>query len=125
MGEREDHRPEPPARHEYSIEDTVEAGIVLRGTEIKSVRAGQVSLADAFAGLIATRPRSSATSRPGGRAASASITSQAQAAPAPGAEIDQLLGRTKARGLTISGSCTTGPRQGQAGAGPRARQAAL
>ena len=37
------------ARHEFTIEDTFEAGIMLRGTEIKSVRAHHVSLADAFA----------------------------------------------------------------------------
>jgi SsrA-binding protein len=37
------------ARHEYSIEDSFEAGIALTGTEIKSVRAGQVSLAEAYA----------------------------------------------------------------------------
>jgi SsrA-binding protein len=37
------------ARHEYSIEDSVEAGLVLTGTEIKSVRAGKVNLADAYA----------------------------------------------------------------------------
>ena len=36
------------ARHEYFIEDTFEAGIVLTGTEIKSVRLGQVSLQDGF-----------------------------------------------------------------------------
>ncbi len=32
------------ARHNYSIEDTYEAGIVLKGAEIKSVRAGRVNL---------------------------------------------------------------------------------
>jgi SsrA-binding protein len=37
------------ARHEYSIEDSFEAGVVLTGTEIKSVRAGKVSLAEAYA----------------------------------------------------------------------------
>ena len=37
------------ARHEYSIDDTVEAGIALSGTEIKSIRAGKVSLTDAYA----------------------------------------------------------------------------
>jgi SsrA-binding protein len=36
------------ARHEYFIEDTVEAGIALTGTEIKSVRAGRVSLGEGF-----------------------------------------------------------------------------
>ncbi len=37
------------ARHEYFIEETVEAGIVLTGTEIKSIRDGRVNLRDAFA----------------------------------------------------------------------------
>jgi len=37
------------ARHEFFIEDSFEAGVVLSGTEIKSVRAGRVSLADAYA----------------------------------------------------------------------------
>lgn len=37
------------ARHEYDIEDSLEAGIVLTGTEIKSVRAGHVQLQDAHA----------------------------------------------------------------------------
>lgn len=36
------------ARHEYFIEDTFEAGLALTGTEIKSVRAGKVQLADGF-----------------------------------------------------------------------------
>ena len=36
------------ARHNYHIEDTVEAGIVLTGSEIKSIRAGRVSLGDAY-----------------------------------------------------------------------------
>ncbi|GAB4469526.1 MAG: SsrA-binding protein SmpB [Anaerolineae bacterium] len=36
------------ARHEYAIEDTLEAGLVLTGTEIKSVRAGHVSLQEAY-----------------------------------------------------------------------------
>ncbi|MEZ0053219.1 SsrA-binding protein [Mycobacterium sp. MAA66] len=37
------------ARHNYSIIDTYEAGIALMGTEVKSLREGQASLADAFA----------------------------------------------------------------------------
>jgi SsrA-binding protein len=37
------------ARHEYAVEETIEAGLVLTGTEIKSIRAGRVSLADAYA----------------------------------------------------------------------------
>jgi SsrA-binding protein len=37
------------ARHEYSILDTYECGVVLMGTEVKSLREGRASLADAFA----------------------------------------------------------------------------
>ncbi len=37
------------ARHDYHVEDTYEAGIVLQGTEVKSLRAGRASLVDAFA----------------------------------------------------------------------------
>jgi len=36
------------ARHEYHIEDTYEAGIALKGTEIKSIRAGRVSLREGY-----------------------------------------------------------------------------
>ena len=36
------------ARYEYEILDTVEAGIELQGTEVKSLRAGNVNLAEAF-----------------------------------------------------------------------------
>lgn len=37
------------ARHDYHIHNTFEAGMVLTGTEVKSLRAGRASLADAFA----------------------------------------------------------------------------
>ncbi|CCQ97978.1 tmRNA-binding protein [[Clostridium] ultunense Esp] len=37
------------ARHDYFIEDTFEAGIVLAGTEVKSIRRGKVNLKDSFA----------------------------------------------------------------------------
>ena len=37
------------AYHDYSIEETVEAGIALTGTEIKSLRAGKINLAQSFA----------------------------------------------------------------------------
>ena len=37
------------ARHDYFFEDTYEAGVVLTGTEIKSVRGGGVNLRDSFA----------------------------------------------------------------------------
>ncbi|MBR2736290.1 MAG: SsrA-binding protein SmpB [Firmicutes bacterium] len=37
------------ARHDYFIEETYEAGIVLTGTEIKSIRAGRISLKESYA----------------------------------------------------------------------------
>lgn len=37
------------ARHDYHIEETMEAGIVLQGTEVKSLRLGRVNLRDSFA----------------------------------------------------------------------------
>src|SRR5689334_19865933 len=37
------------ARHDYAIEDTIEAGIVLTGSEVKSLRKGRCTLTDAFA----------------------------------------------------------------------------
>ena len=38
------------ARHNYIIEETLEAGVVLTGSEVKSLRAGRVSLNEAWAG---------------------------------------------------------------------------
>ncbi len=37
------------ARHDYEILDTVEAGLVLQGTEIKAIREGRANLSDAYA----------------------------------------------------------------------------
>ena len=39
------------ARHDYAIEDVFEAGIVLTGTEVKSLRAGRASLVDGYASV--------------------------------------------------------------------------
>lgn len=41
----------PNAKHNYIISDTIEAGIVLTGTEIKSIRNGRVNLKDSYAGI--------------------------------------------------------------------------
>ncbi len=38
------------ARHEYEIEDRVEAGLVLMGSEVKSLRTGRASIAESYAG---------------------------------------------------------------------------
>lgn len=41
----------PIARHNYTIEDTIETGIVLSGTEIKSIRKGKANLKDSYAAI--------------------------------------------------------------------------
>lgn len=41
----------PTAKHNYTIIDTIESGIVLTGTEIKSIRNGKVNLKDSYAGI--------------------------------------------------------------------------
>ena len=42
----------PTAMHNYFIEDHIEAGIVLSGTEIKSIRAGKVNIKDSYVSII-------------------------------------------------------------------------
>ena len=37
------------ARHEYHIEDTIEAGLVLKGTEVKSIRRGRINVKESYA----------------------------------------------------------------------------
>ena len=92
------------ARHEFSIEDTLEAGIVLRGTEIKSIRAGRVSLADAYARIerdeawivgLHIAPWESADVRFNHE------PKRSRKLLLHRREIDELLGRTKAKGLTL------------------------
>ena len=92
------------ARHDYSIEDTFEAGIVLRGTEIKSVRAHKVSLADAYARIekdeawiigLHIAPWESADVRFNHE------PKRARKLLLHRSEIDTLLGKTLAKGLTI------------------------
>lgn len=92
------------ARHDYSIEDTFEAGIVLRGTEIKSVRAHKVSLADAYARIdrdeawivgLHIAPWESTDLRFNHE------PKRARKLLLHRHQIDELLGKTKAKGLTI------------------------
>src|SRR6185369_5928342 len=91
------------ARHEYSIEDSLEAGIVLSGTEIKSIRAGKVNLADAFARIdkgeawlvgahIAPWEGGNRLNHEPKRDRKLLLHRN---------QIDQLLGRVKAKGLTL------------------------
>lgn len=41
----------PTARHNYTIINTLEAGVVLTGTEIKSIRSGKVNIKDSYAAI--------------------------------------------------------------------------
>ena len=49
MGERKVVAHNRRARRDYQIEETYEAGLVLKGSEVKSIRAGRVSLEEAYA----------------------------------------------------------------------------
>jgi len=39
------------ARHEFFIEDTIEVGIVLKGTEVKSIRQGRINIKESYASI--------------------------------------------------------------------------
>jgi SsrA-binding protein len=91
------------ARHEYSIEDSLEAGIVLSGTEIKSVRAGKVNLANSFARIDkgeAWLVGAHIAPWEGGNRLNHEPKRDRKLLLHRG-QIDQLLGRTKAKGLTL------------------------
>jgi len=49
VGERKTIAVNRQARHDYHVRETYEAGLVLRGTEVKSLRLGKVNLKDSFA----------------------------------------------------------------------------
>ncbi|HET7677335.1 MAG TPA: SsrA-binding protein SmpB [Candidatus Limnocylindrales bacterium] len=91
------------ARHDYSIDETFEAGLVLTGTEIKSVRAGKVNLRDAYARIergeawligadIAVWPGGNRMNHEPKRTRKLLLHR---------AQIDELLGKTRAKGLTV------------------------
>jgi len=91
------------ARHEYTIEDTVDAGLVLTGTEIKAIRAGKVNLAEAYA-----RVERGEAWLIGAHIAPWEGGNRLNHEPRRErklllhrSQIDQLMGRAKAKGLTI------------------------
>ena len=91
------------ARHEFAIDETLEAGLVLTGTEIKSIRAGKVNLADAYA-----RIERGEAWLVGAHVAPWEGGNRFNHEPKRDrklllhrAQIDQLLGKTKAKGLTL------------------------
>ena len=91
------------ARHEFTIDDTFEAGIVLTGTEIKSIRAGKANIANAYARVekgeawlvgadIAPFEQGNRYNHDPKRDRKLLLHRR---------EIDELLGKTKAKGQTI------------------------
>jgi SsrA-binding protein len=91
------------ARYEFSIADTFEAGLVLTGSEIKSIRARKVNLADAYA-----RIEGSEAWLIGAHIAPFEQANRNNHEPKRTrklllhrSQIDELVGRTKAKGLTI------------------------
>ena len=91
------------ARHEYTIDDTFEAGIVLTGTEIKSVRANKVNLTGAYARVeggeawlvgahIAPYEQASRENHEAKRTRKLLLHRS---------EIDEIMGRAKQKGQTI------------------------
>lgn len=91
------------ARHDYTIEETLEAGIALTGTEIKSVREGHVNLQDAYA-----RIERGEAWLVGAHVAPWSGGNRYNHEPRRDrklllhrTQIDQLAGKTRAKGLTL------------------------
>jgi SsrA-binding protein len=91
------------ARHDYSIEDSYEAGLVLTGGEIKSVRAGKVALADSYA-----RPEGSELWLEGVHIAPYEPASYDNPDPKRRrklllhrGELNRLIGKTQEKGLTL------------------------
>ena len=91
------------ARHDYTIDETFEAGLVLTGTEIKSIRAGKVNLSNAYARIerdeawligadIAPWAQGNRYNHEPKRTRKLLLRRS---------EIDELLGRARAKGQTI------------------------
>jgi SsrA-binding protein len=91
------------ARHNFTISDTFEAGLVLTGTEIKSIRAGKANLSDAYARIergeawlvgahIAPFEQGNRYNHEPRRDRKLLLHRR---------EIDQLMGRAAAKGLTV------------------------
>ena len=91
------------ARHDYSVLDTFEAGVMLTGTEVKSLRAGRASLVDGFATIddgevflrnvhIPEYAQGSWTNHEPRRVRKLLLHR---------AEIERLIGKTKESGLTL------------------------
>ena len=92
------------ARHEYFIEDRLEAGLVLEGWEVKSMRAGRAQLAEAYVyvrngeafliGAHLAPLRTASTHRPADPVRTRKLLLHRH-------ELDRLIGATERRGFTV------------------------
>lgn len=91
------------ARHDYHIEESFEAGIILQGSEVKSLRGGKASLQDAYAMVrgeeifllgahIPPYPQASMQNHEPTRPRKLLLKRK---------EIDRLIGKTKEKGLAL------------------------
>ena len=91
------------ARHDYHIEDTYEAGLVLTGTEVKSLRMGRASLVDGYATIDHGEAWLEGVHIP--EYTEGTWTNHAVRRKRKlllhRAEIDRLIGKTKESGLTL------------------------
>jgi SsrA-binding protein len=91
------------ARHDFTIDETFEAGIVLTGTEIKSIRAGKANLTSAYARIEhgeAWLVAAHIAPFEGGNRYNHE-PKRTRKLLLRRSEIDELLGRTRAKGQTI------------------------
>jgi len=91
------------ARHLYHIEETYEAGMVLSGPEVKSLRAGRANLGDAYAAVRDGEAfLMNAHISPYSHADTSSYDpTQPRTLPLHKQEIRRLLGKTREKGLTL------------------------
>ena len=91
------------ARHHYSIEETFEAGLILLGSEVKSLRDGKANLTDSYARIHkgeAFLVNAHVSHYPGANQFNHEPT-RTRKLLLHGREIERLTGKTKERGLTL------------------------
>jgi len=91
------------ARHDYFIEESIEAGLVLTGSEVKSLRAGKANLKDSYARIDRGEAwlANAHISEYGPASQFGHEPTRKRKLLLHGKEIDRLAGKTKERGLTL------------------------
>lgn len=92
------------ARHEYHIDERFEAGVVLEGWEVKSLRAGRINLTDAYAVVLRSELFLVGASIPPLLSASTHVIADERRTRKlllHRAELDKLIGAVERKGLTL------------------------